>query len=193
MGEARRLGGTDGAVFVEFLIVFLPVLTMFLCLLQLAILFAVRLVVGHAAVNTARAAAVVIGDDPSTYREGGRMPRHTLQASGERYAAIRRAAVISMAPFIAEGTINKVDVLFPPADQPGAKGSASASFAPIDLGNISKVRVRIEVETMCKIAIANRIACGSGIVGRVLGLTPTRTVRAEAVYPYQGARYEYPP
>src|SRR5688500_719862 len=51
-----------GAVFVEFLIAFLPVQVFFLCLIQLAILYSVRLVTEHAAINGARAAAVVIGD-----------------------------------------------------------------------------------------------------------------------------------
>ena len=190
---AGTLQGTEGAVFVEFLIVFLPVFTMFLCLLQLALLFAMRLVVGHAAVNTARAAAVVIGDDPATYGESGKMPRHSLPNASERTATIRRAALISMAPLIADGSINDVSVLFPPPDQPGGKGAATPRFAPIDLGNISKVRVRLEVEAVCKIAIANRIACGNGLIGGLLNLTPTRMVRAEAVFPYQGARYEYPP
>ena len=46
-----------GAVYVEFLIAFLPVYTMFLCLIQLGLLFTVRLVVDHAAENAARAAA----------------------------------------------------------------------------------------------------------------------------------------
>jgi hypothetical protein len=204
--DAGRRSGTEGAVFVEFLIAFLPVLTMFLCLLQLAMLFSIRLAVGHAAVNTARAAAVVIGDEPETYGENGKTPRHDLpkardEYTGERYETIRRAAVMSLASFIADGSINSVDVLFPPADQPGGPDPKSgASFTAINFDSFSKLRVRLEVQAVCKIAIANRIAFGGlgGILGRLGGsrlpisLMPTRKVSAEAIYPYQGARYEYP-
>ena len=74
----RSLGATSGAVFVEFLIAFLPVYVFFLCLVQLAILFAVSLVTEHAATSAARAAAVVIGDDASRY---GQERPHQLDTS----------------------------------------------------------------------------------------------------------------
>jgi len=45
---------TRGAVYVEFLIAFLPVYVFFLCLIQLALIFSVRLVTEHAAVHGAR-------------------------------------------------------------------------------------------------------------------------------------------
>jgi hypothetical protein len=171
---------------VEFLIVFLPVFTMFLCLLQLALLFAVRLVVGHAAVSAARAAAVVIGDDPETYGEMGKIPRHDLASgNGERPKAIYQAAILSLAPFIVDGTISEVSVRWPPPDKPYGKAQKKPSFAPINMGSISKLRIRLEVVAACRIAIANRIACDGWAF-------PTKNVKAEAIYPYQGARYEYP-
>ncbi len=192
--EAEARKGTEGAVFVEFLIAFLPVFTMFLCLLQLALLFAVRLVVDHAAMSTVRAAAVVIGDDPETYGEPGKMPRHNLPPNSDRYKAIRRAAILSLAPLIANGTINDIRIFFVPPDKPGGKPLASsASFSPIEMQKVSKIRVRLEVEAACKMPIANRIACGNWLWRFVPGpFNPSRTFLAEAVYPYQGARYEYP-
>src|ERR1041384_1379951 len=80
----RLRGDRRGAVFVEFLIAFLPVQVFFLCVMQSAILYSVRLVTEHAALNAARAAAVVIGDDPAQY---GREPLHTLR---ERNRSDRR-------------------------------------------------------------------------------------------------------
>jgi hypothetical protein len=185
--DARRRG-TEGAVFVEFLIAFLPVLTTFLCLCQLALLFAVKLVVEHAAVNAARTAAVVIGDDPKAY-SGSVEPLHQVQKNGARYTAIERSAVLSLAPLIANGTILNVNVMFPAPNDPGGKDQGSPRWSPMANSNIDKVRVRVEATALCKIGLANRIECGG--LSALLGY-PTRTVRAEAVYPYQGASYDYP-
>jgi hypothetical protein len=88
-------------VFVEFLIAFLPVFTFCLCLVQLGLLFTVRLVTEHAAVNAARAAAVAIGDEPQRY---GNEPINQVRAGGKRYAAIRDSALISLSPLILDGT-----------------------------------------------------------------------------------------
>lgn len=185
-----------GAVFVEFLIAFLPVYVFFLCLVQLSLLFAARLVTEHAALNAARAAAVVIGDDPRRY--GGERPHEVTAGRGERYAAVKNAALLTLAPLILNGTVQSVDVLFPPADEPGGDGRRGPiHFSPMGTHDIEKVRVRVEVDAACRIGFANRIACP------LLGMLahprlhvqldmPTILVRAEAVYPYQGARYAYP-
>lgn len=58
-----------GAVYAEFLIAFPPMLLMFLAMLQLALMYSARLAVRHAAYRAARAAIVVIPDDPD--RHGG--------------------------------------------------------------------------------------------------------------------------
>jgi hypothetical protein len=191
-GVARLRTASEGAAFVEFLIAFLPVYVFFLCLIQLALLFSVRLVTEHAAVNAARAAAVVIGDDPARY--GGEKPHVLTAGRGRRFQSIRNAALSSLAPFILNGTIQNVEVSFPREEQPGGQGRAGAiAFAPMQQHAVSKVRVQLEVEAACRIGFANRIACPllGGGVKSLLGL-PTIRVRAEAIYPYQGARYEYP-
>jgi hypothetical protein len=188
-------------VFVELLIAFLPVYVFFLCLVQLAILFAVRLVTEHAATSAARAAAVVIGDDKARY---GQEKAHELNASrGARFEAIRNAALIALSPMILNGAIQHAEVVFPPEDRPGgAKQRGVIAIRPMQDERVSKVRVRVEVSAACRIGLANVIACARELPGRrrgqpvkwwkVLGLlTPTQLVRAEAVYPYQGARYEY--
>jgi hypothetical protein len=188
------LAHAGGAVFVEFLIAFLPVYVFFLCLVQLGMLFSVRLITEHAAANAARAAAVVIGDDPRRY--GGERPNQISEGRGAHYAAVRNAALLSLAPLILNGTVQGVKVLFPPEEQPGANGkSGTFRLMPMGAQNVEKVRVRVEVDTACRVGFANRIACPLlGSLSRLhfqLGM-PTILVRAEAVYPYQGARYEYP-
>lgn len=184
-----------GAVFVEFLIAFMPVYVFFLCLVQLSLLFTVRLATEHAAVNAARAAAVVIGDDPQRY--GGERMHEIIEGRGERYAAVHNAALLTLAPFVLNGTVLGVDVLFPPPDKPGADGrKGPLHFLPMGTHDVEKVRVRVEVDTACRIGFANRVTCPLLSLGSRPRLhvqldLPTILVRAEAVYPYQGARYAY--
>jgi hypothetical protein len=192
----RTFSDRHGVVFVEFLIAFLPVYTFFLCLIQLSLLFAVRLVTEHAAVDAARAAAVVIGDDPKRYN-GEKINRLTVKGSA-RYEAVRDAALLSMAPLILNGFVHDVSLVFPPEERPGGPGqSGTLGFAPMNDSRVSKVRVRVEVEAECRIGIANRIACPMSFnfthaTDALKIAIPMHTVKAEAVYPYQGARYDYP-
>lgn len=67
--------GERGAVYVEFLIVFMPLFFLFLVVCQFALLAAARLVVQHAALSGARSAIVVLEDDPNRY---GGAPRGSL-------------------------------------------------------------------------------------------------------------------
>jgi hypothetical protein len=189
-GSAHDVTGTSGAVYVEFLIAFLPVLTMFLGLMQLAFLFAVRIAVEHAAVNAARTAAVVIGDDDKLYPNEA---RDQVKKGGKRYAAIRRSAILTLAPFVLDNTLSLIEISFPPNNLPGGDPKDDGTYKPIT-GNdtIDKVRVRVEVRAACKIMIANRIACGQWWENAATLGQPAKMVRAEAMFPYQGARYEYP-
>ncbi|HKO46848.1 MAG TPA: hypothetical protein VJV79_03955 [Polyangiaceae bacterium] len=196
MPSPGTLRDQRGVVFVEFLIAFLPVYTFFLCLIQLALLFVVRLVTEHTAMNAARAAAVVIGDDPKRYG-GERINRLTVRGS-VRYDAVRDAALLSMAPLILNGFVHDVKIVFPSEERPGGPARTGAlTFAPMNDSRVSKVRVRVEVEAECRIGIANRIVCplSFGFTHATDALrmaVPMHPVRAEAVYPYQGARYDYP-
>ena len=118
-----------GVVSIEFLIAFLPLLVLFLGVIQLALLGAARLIVRHAAVAGARSAAVVLDDDPARY---GGVGRGELGGSddgsdsaalfalagaigadasaqapasatfGPRYAAIRRAVYMPLTAIAAE-------------------------------------------------------------------------------------------
>lgn len=188
---ARLIGDVRGAVYVEFLIAFLPVYVFFLCLIQLTILFSSRLVVEHAALNAARAAAVVIGDDPAEY--SGEAP-NWLEPDGERLQTIRKAAILTLSPLILTGLAQDVELIFPDPEIPGGPGQTDAiHYQPMGETDVGKVRVRVEVEVACRIGFANLIACDSNLFGgSPLGPRHTKLVRAEAMYPYQGASYDYP-
>jgi hypothetical protein len=182
-----------GAVYVEFLIAFLPVYTFFLCVIQLGLLFTVRLVTEHAATNAARAAAVVIGDEPKNYDSDV----NVLTPDGKRDKAVRAAALLTLTPLIFNGVVQSVKVYYPPSDQPDGKPqTGTIKYDPMTPTSVQKLRVRVEVEAACRIALAAQIACSSSIFSSVsqqlLLFLPTRTVRAEAIFPYQGAGYEYP-
>lgn len=96
---AQRGRGEEGAVFVETLIAYLPVMFFFMATWQLAELCAAHLVVEHAAAVTARAASVVLPDDPFYYDGTA-----TNSFSGSRKADIELAAkmVLAAAPQISD-------------------------------------------------------------------------------------------
>jgi hypothetical protein len=62
-----RRSDDAGVVYVEFLLAFPPVFLVFLGFCQFALIDAARLVVQHAATRAARAAVVVLEDDPAFY------------------------------------------------------------------------------------------------------------------------------
>jgi hypothetical protein len=61
-----------GIVYVEFVLAFMPLLLMFLSICQVAFLTMGRLVVQHAALCGARAAIVILEDDPKEYAQAPR-------------------------------------------------------------------------------------------------------------------------
>jgi hypothetical protein len=56
-----------GAVYVEFLIIFLPILLFFLFIMHISFLYAGKIGLLHAAGRTARSAVVILDDDPDRY------------------------------------------------------------------------------------------------------------------------------
>jgi hypothetical protein len=183
----HALAACEGAIFVEFLIAFLPVYVFFLCLLQLGLLFTVKLLTEHAAVSAARAAAVVLADDPKRYEQTRahelREPR-AFRRANPRYSAVRSAAMLALFPLILNGSVQSVDVSFPPAEEPGGVDPGKVKLAPMGDQEVSKVRVRVEVTASCRISFANWLLCAPLL---------SAPVSAEAIYPYQGAFYDYPP
>jgi hypothetical protein len=111
---------------------------------------------------------------------------------GERARAVRSAVLITLAPMILNGLVQSVEVYYPPADQPdGPRQTGTIQFAAMGDQSVSKVRVRVEVDAACRIGFASQIVCPSLTAGFTNFLVPTRQVRAEAIFPYQGARYVY--
>ena len=156
-----------GAVYVEFLVVFLPILTLFLSLVQLAFVEIANLVTKHAAVAAARAAMVVLPDNPQFYSSGD-----LNHAEGDRFDAIQAAA---RARLLAVSVNPHVDVTFPSA--PGA-GDNKTAFQ-----NGQSVRVQLAFDYPCYIPIGSRFVCNF--------VTLHKTLKAEAAMPLQSAAYTY--
>jgi hypothetical protein len=76
--------GTRGAVLAEFIIAFMPIMTIFMCMVELIHYFTMREIVYHAASATARACAVI--DDPNGLQPGGAAingPQDDARKAGE--------------------------------------------------------------------------------------------------------------
>lgn len=100
-----RLRADEGAVFVEMLIAYLPVLFFFMATWQLAELCAAHLVVERSASAAARAASVVLPDDPFYY-DGTAVDAY----EGSRKSDIELAAkmVLAAAPQISADPVIQV-------------------------------------------------------------------------------------
>lgn len=160
-----NLRDTRGAVYVEFLLAFVPLLFFFGALLQLALLAVGGLMVEHSAVVAARAAIVVLPDDPRFY-DGA--PLNT--PTGARFEAIRRAARMPLLAFESDPA--------PEVTFLSSGGSAATTFAPGEV-----VRVRVSYDFPCLLPLGGALVCAGGGGRTRLG--------AEAALPNQGASYAY--
>lgn len=87
------LSDTGGAVYVEFLLAFIPLFFLFLGMVQMGLMYGADLAVRHAAVNAARAAMVVIDDDPQGYDGEG---RRSFESDGNRRDTVVRRVIEAM-------------------------------------------------------------------------------------------------
>jgi hypothetical protein len=158
--------GTRGAVYVEFLAVFIPIFFSFWLLLQSAGLYSAKLVTMHAAYLGARAAAVVLPDDPAKY------DTKAGEVGGKRTAAIESAVKMGLA---ANGSI-----LWPLAEVEILSGSGAKKS---QFGREEVVKVRVTVPYVCTLPVADKVMCGFGGV---------RFLTSESSTVVQGADYEYP-
>lgn len=78
-----------GAVYVEFLLAFIPLFFMFLGMLQMGLLYGASLVVQHSANVAARAAMVVMDDDPQYYDDA---PRRQLETEAHGLSSFVQTA-----------------------------------------------------------------------------------------------------
>jgi hypothetical protein len=158
-----------GAVYVEFLVVFLPLLTLFLSLVQLAFVEIANLVTKHAAVGAVRAAIVVLPDNPQSYKSNDKGINH---AEGERFDVIKTAA---KARLLAVSVNPQADVTFPTS--PGGDDNKTV----YQVGDT--VRVQVTFDYPCRIPIGSRFVCNF--------LTLHKKLKGEAAMPLQSASYEY--
>ena len=99
-----------GVVYVEFLLAFVPLFTLFLGIAQLVLLWGGRLVVGHAASRAARTASVVLDDDPRYYDHEPRNADHgrarVVAVDLTEPAPNAHALVSASVPLSAYGTVD---------------------------------------------------------------------------------------
>jgi hypothetical protein len=192
-GDFRK--DARGAVYVEFLIAFMPVLMMFLSLWQISILYTTKIMVDHAASVAARCGAVIVAENPNKINDSGGAST-VNQLDKTRQDMIRRAAMIALMPRIIDGTVVGLDLFYPePAKWNGPDAMKDKNYPPMSNNSVQNFRVRVQATMTCKIAFAGQWMCG-GLgcsPGQLIGGFPTMPVTGEAVYPYQGARYTYDP
>lgn len=125
-----------GAVYVEFLIAFFPLFFFFLALVQLAFVTSANLITKHSAVTAARAAVVVLYDDPKRY--GG---EPVGRATGKRREDIERAARIPLSTMGLELGAVKVDMAE-------------------NVGRDEPVTVKVEYDYHCQVPWGRSVVCG---------------------------------
>ena len=164
-GPHRLRHHVQGAVYVEFLVAFMPLLVAFECLLQLTEVHIAGLVTAHAAQCAARAAAVVLPDDPAHYQG---VPVGLLQ--GARRRDVERAAGL---PLQAVRGIVSARLRL---------GDARGGDRPAEWSQGARA-LRLEVTYQCRIPLARRLVCDAASGHAELAATaPVVT---------QGARYAY--
>jgi len=146
-------GDRSGAVYVEFIIAFLPLFFLFCGILQLGMVQLADLVTKHAAVTATRAAIVVLPDDPNFYSGA---PLN--QPVGSRLADITTATTETLQAIDPKP---QVTLNFPSA--PGGSDSRS-SFGMWDI-----VRVQVHYTYPCTIPIGNYLVCGADAKKTLVG------------------------
>lgn len=188
--------GSAGNVYVEALLVIPIILLLITGIAQLTLLWTAQLGVMHAANAAARAAIVVLDDDPRLY---GGEARNAAPDGSARHAEITRAAMIALVGAGTELLAPDPDITFeralvrrdlslplpelltPPAELAQAVKVSFPNHAGT-FGLREIVTVRVEHTFSCLVPIARYVVCG---VGSQLPLA------ADAGLPNQGAPYIY--
>jgi hypothetical protein len=176
----RRLGGTAGAVYVEFLIAFMPFFVFFLLLWQLSIIYTAKLMVDHAAMSAARAAGAIMGE-PVSLTDATASPTQQSDMTPGRAALIKTAAELALFPLITDGTVESIALSFPSTW--GGAGSAG-TYPPMGAGlprPNTIMYVQLVASVQCNIALVGPIVCSGGSPLPVTSL---------AAFPDQAASYQ---
>jgi len=158
-------GDRSGAVYVEFLIAFMPLLLMFSGLLQLGMAQIAAIVTQHAAVTAARAAMVILPDNPIYYDTG------VDQIGGQRSAEIQLAA---------QKTLSAIDPS--PQVQVRFVGAPGGNTPVTSVGRFDVLHAQVLYQYPCRIPIGNVLVCGPGA---------SKLLTAESDMPNQGANENY--
>ncbi|WP_394828301.1 TadE/TadG family type IV pilus assembly protein [Pendulispora albinea] len=133
-----------GAVAVEFLIAFMPLLYAFLCFTQMAFGFTAGVVMRHATTVVARYASVVEGCVP-----------HVAEAAeGEGNENYMAAAKAALGPWNGRITVEKINVSYP-------GGSGAGCSKPF--GDVSTT---VAFRYQCGVPIGKNIFCRSGVLSK---------------------------
>jgi hypothetical protein len=169
------LKNRTGSVYIEFIIVIIPFLALFLGLTQLGLLMAADLLVKHAAAKAARAAIVIFPDDAQNTGYNG-VPVNQIGSgdsglsaykhakSGGRYETVRTAAEYVLAPL-----------------SPPIKSAAETTLhTALGKGAVSSIT---GFGTWTKQAVALSFPDGSGTYASAFG--PRGNITAEVTFLYK--------
>jgi hypothetical protein len=178
----RLSGDRRGAVYVELIIAFLPVFLFFSYLVQFGLLCAASIVTKHAAWMAARAAMVIIPDNPIYYGGGVGLAWPTASPLGG-LACGQPPQAITFTPNGAQ--LSEIQVAASRILQPmGGVSNNSLPTVTLDKGSYAitdNITVQVEYAFPCTIPVGNLMCLG-----------PTKTITAQASIPMQGANYHYP-
>jgi len=200
---------SGGAAYVEFLLAFMPILLLFLGLLQITVLYSARVLTQHAANRAARTASVVIDDDPGYYlgEERGFLAgppasasqlarayrRHMGAGSGpvlaSRRATIELSALLALLAVTPRDPTGTGDV---GGDGVDRRAGFTRDFVDVDVLRAADgspatvvgdedVRVRVTFRYPCAIPVAGPMVCG-GSDNETVAEATRRNHRAD--YPY---------
>ncbi|MEZ4220821.1 MAG: hypothetical protein R3B13_07800 [Polyangiaceae bacterium] len=158
-----------GAVYVEFLAVFMPLLTAFLCLAQGVGMFSAKLITKHAAVLGARAAVVVIPDDKQYYDGVDKG-----QATGKKLDDIKKAVLIGLGANKSISLALTMNQIIVGGDSKAAKSNFSRN---------ETVTVYVDSVYRCSLPIGKYAVCGFDTLA---------TLQSKASLRIHGADYDYP-
>ncbi len=175
---------TRGAIFIEFLFVVLPFLILLFGLAQTALMYMAGMAVKRSAATGARAAMVVLDDDPARY---GGQARNTL--GGQREAAIKMAAAFPL--FAVESVPKTADTLGhalrassgnPYEGEQGVQPGLKIEFpGGISSTRGSSVTVRVTYDYPCEVPVIRALMCPDG----------TLTLTSQSTLPNHAANLTY--
>lgn len=206
-----RIGDERGVAYVEFLLAFMPILTLFLGLVQILAVAHARVVVKHAAQRAARSAAVVLDDDPSFYGGEPRGEHSGTRATSAdldglllhmesrdglgRLPTSRRATVeLASAAILVALSNTASDTVVSGFESSGRSAAMLDTLSRMELEldvepratgieqPVDVARVRLQYRYRCNVPVVRNLVCGGS----------ERRLEADAEAPVHSSLYAYP-